>query len=450
MARAIAAAAALLCAWTRVPATTASSTLEPDETSVHDAQSAASRAIDCDFSRWHPRRYAAFHLASTHSSSLTIDGKLDERAWEDVPWSEPFQDIRGPRHWSQPWLATRVKLLYDDEFLYVGAFLEEDSVWANVTRRNDVVFHDNDFEVFVDADGSTHNYKELELNAINTTWNLWLDRPYRDGGHENSTRVDPAFGFDMFGKGLRSAAFVPGEVNDPRTWRVSGLCVATLWSGTDSPRRAFAHATDEKLHYWTAEIALPLKQLALHTNAAVPPSPLSYWRINFSRVEWAVRVATTSHGRWRYEKVPGVPEENWVWSSQYAVAMHRPEWWGYLQFRPRGESPPSTEEPVVVALDPEWDVRYLSFQYYYAQHRFFEQKRRFEVSIELLRPYYDAEDALKCTHVLAMQLSPRFFVVRIQSAVESSARNSFTATISSESLIRVQPTRKSTALMDIE
>lgn len=169
----------------------------------------------CDFSRWHPRRLPAFYVGD---DPPRVDGKLDDAAWEAAPWSEPFQDIRGPRHWSQPWYLTRVKLLYDRARLYVAAYMEEESVWANVTRRNDVVFHDNDFEVFVDADGSTHNYKEFEVNAINTTWNLWLNKPYRDGGHENSTRVDPEFGFDMFGKGLQSAVFVPGAVNDPREW----------------------------------------------------------------------------------------------------------------------------------------------------------------------------------------------------------------------------------------
>ena len=32
-----------------------------------------------------------------------------------------------------------------------------------------VIFHDNDFEIFLDADGSNHNYKEFEMNALNQT-----------------------------------------------------------------------------------------------------------------------------------------------------------------------------------------------------------------------------------------------------------------------------------------
>ena len=93
--------------------------------------------------------------------------------------------------------------------------MEETSIWGYETERNSVVFHDNDFEVFVDPDGSCHHYKEFEMNALNTTWNLLLDKPYRNKGHENSTRVDPQYGFDMYPQGMRTAVFVKGEPNKP-------------------------------------------------------------------------------------------------------------------------------------------------------------------------------------------------------------------------------------------
>ena len=44
-------------------------------------------------------------------------------------------------------------------------------------------------EVFVDADGSNQFYKEFEINALNATWDLTLNRPYADDGYENSTRT---------------------------------------------------------------------------------------------------------------------------------------------------------------------------------------------------------------------------------------------------------------------
>jgi hypothetical protein len=201
---------------------------------VHQVQeeslSQPSPESHCDFAHLHPRRYAAFHLPDQLSPSISIDGVLDENVWAEVPWSEPFQDIQGAAFWSQPWFATKFKLRYDQQFLYIGAYVEETEVWANVSRRNEVIFHDNDLEVFVDADGSTHNYKEFELNARNASWNLWLNRPYRDGGHENSTRVDPQHGFDMLGSGMRSAVFVKGRINDPCTCCCRLLHVES-WSG---------------------------------------------------------------------------------------------------------------------------------------------------------------------------------------------------------------------------
>ena len=177
-----------------------------------------------------------------------------------------------------------------------------------------VIFHDNDFEVFVDAPGTTHYYKEFEVNALNATWDLMLNRTYDDGGSENSSRVFGPAGWDYalpVGRPttLHSATHVwGGQVNDPAT-------------GTTS---------------WSVEIAMPLAKLVERTRATAPPAVGDVWRINFSRVEWAVRVVNG-----RYEKFPscqscspaGSPnEDNWVWSPMGAVAMHAPDRWGILQF----------------------------------------------------------------------------------------------------------------------
>ena len=92
-----------------------------------------------------------------------------------------FVDIEGslkpkPRH------RTRMKMLWDDEYFYVGAEMEDPHVWATLTEKNSFVFNDPDFEVFIDPDGDSHLYTEIELNAFNTVWDLLLVRPYRDGG----------------------------------------------------------------------------------------------------------------------------------------------------------------------------------------------------------------------------------------------------------------------------
>ena len=44
--------------------------------------------------------------------------------------------------------------------------MEEPDLWGTLTARDSVIFHDNDFEVFIDPDGDTHAYYELEVNAL--------------------------------------------------------------------------------------------------------------------------------------------------------------------------------------------------------------------------------------------------------------------------------------------
>ncbi len=99
----------------------------------------------------HPRGYVC-HRAS---GPITIDGKLDEAAWDAVPWSEPFVDVEGDVR-PAPRFHTRVKMLWDDHCLYIAAELDEPHVWATLKQHDSVIFHDNDFEVFLDPDGDSH------------------------------------------------------------------------------------------------------------------------------------------------------------------------------------------------------------------------------------------------------------------------------------------------------
>eukprot|EP01136_Pigoraptor_vietnamica_P042736 Opistho-1_new@17256 len=186
--------------------------------------------------------------ASAAPLSSTVDWTMP-RGLSEVEPTDLFGDIQGARMPS-PRFATRAKLRWDDEFLYVAAEMEEPQVWANQTQHDSIVYLDNDFEVFVDPDGSTHWYKEFEINAIATTFNLLLDKPYLDGGAANYS------GWDV--PGMRAAVnVVGGRVNAP-----------------GSGNRG-----------WTVELALPLASLAYNEEVAVPPAHGDRWRINFSRVE---------------------------------------------------------------------------------------------------------------------------------------------------------------------
>jgi Carbohydrate family 9 binding domain-like len=260
-----------------------------------------------------PKGYVCYRA----SGPIKIDGKLDDPAWQSAPWTDAFVDIEGDRK-PRPPLRTRVKMLWDDECLYIAAELEEPHVWGTFTKHDAVIFQDNDFEVFLDPDGDSHLYAELEINALNTTWDLLLPKPYKDGGQAIN-------GWEIIG--LRTAVHVDGTLNDP----------------------------SDKDRGWTVEIAWPWKGLAELTKGNVPPHHGDQWRINFSRVEWQHEIIEG-----KYRKVKGKPENNWVWSPQHVVNMHRPEQWGYLQF--------STEAgKTAFQLDPTGLTRHHLHRIYYAQ-----------------------------------------------------------------------------------
>jgi len=50
-----------------------------------------------------------------------------------------------------------------------------------------------------------------------------------------------------------------------------------------------------------------------------------------------------------------------VWAPTGVVDIHLPEYWGYVQF---STSKPHTTLPV---KDPDWTIRYIAMQMYYAQ-----------------------------------------------------------------------------------
>jgi len=233
-------------------------------------------------------------------------------------------------------------MLWDDRYLYIGAHLEEPHVQASFTKRDSYIFHeDNDFEVFISPDGNNHNYAELEMNALNTVWDLRLKKPYRDGGAAEDAWDIP---------GLKTAVHVNGTVNNPRD----------LDKG------------------WTIEIAIPWEIVrALNDQAAGSGDPRralprdgDQWRINFSRVEWRFDIVSGKYVRRKDRR-----EDNWVWSPQWVVNMHQPETWGFVQF--------STAAPGKTAFrpDPAGPAKHLLHRIYYAQKVFKKAHDRYARSL---------------------------------------------------------------------
>jgi len=269
-----------------------------------------------------PRHYVCYRTADR----LTIDGRLDEVSWRKATPSELFVDIEGNLK-PLPRLDTRVWMLWDSTYFYVGAELVEPDVWAALTQRDAVIYHDDDFEVFIDPDGDTHEYYELELNALNTVWDLLLLKPYRDGGPVVNA-------WDI--QGLKSATLVKGTLNHP--------------GDADSG--------------WSVEIAIPWTVLAECAHRSSPPHEGDQWRVNFSRVEWRTKIKEGRYAK-LLDSLSGksLPEDNWVWSPQGLIAMHYPEMWGIVQFASAEVGSASVQFVADPAEPARWGLRRL----YYAE-----------------------------------------------------------------------------------
>jgi hypothetical protein len=280
------------------------------------------------------------YLCYRAPAPLVVDGKLDEPAWQKTAWTGDFVDIEGPLK-PKPRFRTRAKMLWDKEYLYFGAELDEPDIWATLTERDSIIFYDNDFEVFIDPLGDTHLYYELEMNALGTEWDLLLVRPYRDGG--------PAVhSWDI--QGLKSKISIDGTINQ----------------------------SGDRDKGWSVEIGMPWDVLKECVPEKKPPGAGDKWRINFSRVEYRVEVKDG-----KYEKVKDprtgkpLPEDNWVWAPTGLINIHYPEMWGYLQFSDRNAGEGKESFAAGAEEAPKWALR----QVYYKEKTYFLNHGKYTESL---------------------------------------------------------------------
>ena len=220
-----------------------------------------------------PNSYVCYRT----SGEIKVDGVLDEPAWQAAAETEAFSDISG-EGFAEPKYATHAKMLWDDEYFYVGAVLEEPNIKALLTQRDTIIYRDNDFEIFIDPNGDAVNYFEFETNARGVLFDLILDRSYRSDG---------SFHIPWNCEGIKLAVHYDGTLND----------------ATDTDRS------------WSVEWAIPAKSLVWNFDKPIEAGKT--WRVNFSRVQWLKE---------------GGPEENWVWSPTGKVDMHMADRWGYVYF----------------------------------------------------------------------------------------------------------------------
>jgi len=126
-------------------------------------------------------------------------------------------------------------------------------------------------------------------------------------------------------------------------------------------------------------------------------------------VEWQVVVVNG-----RYQKVPNIPEDNWVWTPQTffnwkgGLNMHLPERWGFVQFA----TGPVNQTSFIKPFD--WTIRLTLEHMYYALMKFFVVNGYYTAEVtELELPDFIIRGT--CTHVPVISTNRFSFNVTVSS-----------------------------------
>jgi glucose/arabinose dehydrogenase len=113
---------------------------------------------------------------------MAIDGQADDADWEHAQTIDNF---------TLPWLqknappaktATRAKLLWDREYLYFLAEMEDHDLFADVMEDDGQTWHNDVFELFFRPAEDKPGYYEFQVNAAGTRMDMFL--PKRGVGYD--------------------------------------------------------------------------------------------------------------------------------------------------------------------------------------------------------------------------------------------------------------------------
>lgn len=176
---------------------------------------------------------------------IVIDGKLDDAAWQAAA---VIDDFRIPWLADQPRArkATRARMLWDQDNLYVAADMDDGDLYADVTEHDGNTWDNDVFEVFLKPSADEPAYYEFHVTPLNTVFDMFLPRR----GHVGRFKGDGEFG-------IESAVALRGTLEQ--------------WADRDQG--------------WTAEIRIPWAGLA---RTGGRPAPGAEWRFALCRYDFDV------------------------------------------------------------------------------------------------------------------------------------------------------------------
>jgi len=252
------------------------------------------------------------YFAHRINENIAIDGNLDKPVWKKTKKSARFVDMATG---TPGFYDSRMACTWNDEYFYVGFWVEEPYVEAELTKRDDIIFKENDVELFIDGGDC---YYELELNALGTIYEvmfIWRDA-YKKGSRFDVPEFDIldqhaysfAGDFDRMPDSFWDGTHPRGARWAFRDWDFPGLEVGVQIQGTLNDNSD----VDEG---WTVELALPWSGMKwLKNGRSLPPKDGDIWGMFFGRFQKLMNAGSEVQ-----------PHPAWVLKPHGKYDTHQPE-----------------------------------------------------------------------------------------------------------------------------
>jgi len=253
------------------------------------------------------------HCLKIPDNSIQIDGHLDEAVWDKA---EKI-DFRGLADGSIPPKPCFARLLWDNQYLYVGYNISDTNVVAfygdrkhgvypkdePYTGEPEIMYRDTFVKLFVDPDGDGLNYVEIHVNPINNKSDLILKYPY---SKEGCDEIGITF------EGGELPHYNPADW----FWDCEGFQSAVQIQGT------LNHSEDCD-QGWTIEMAVPWTALKPFCKGDCPPKTGQKLRLH---------AGVVYKPEFNPEKRRKSRHVYWTWPVLGVINCHLPARWGWLVF----------------------------------------------------------------------------------------------------------------------
>lgn len=188
-------------------------------------------------------RTPASYVCPLTSGAVTIDGILDEKAWQTA---ELISEFCVPATHALPRRQTEARIMWDRRYLYVAFKAEDEDILGVHTARDGNTYRDDVLEIFFRTGADEKTHCNFEANPLGTL---------KDEIHTPERR----FQTNWDCRGVEVAVTLDGTLND---WR-------------------------DRDRSWQLEIAIPFASLP--TLSGREPEVGDSWRFHLARIERSVR-----------------------------------------------------------------------------------------------------------------------------------------------------------------